>query len=560
MLFTRLYNWIKYKTLPPSVLSLNRLFVERDSKHRRVTSNLGLTFRNSKWSTYARTNVNLSSRASYSYSLAKVFCAIVILSALYSFSSFYNTALVISPMYTFLWFICDSDLYLKVAFSSSLLCSIQVAASSLFNQIFFGRLTVPDSEPAPVGRRLVVPRRLHKPIFYTWLSNQSGSLDFEKLFEASVTGDKIDHELSLLQYLFKSAYFLARSSDSALAFSDALNVVSGPWSRSASTPTAFGLGYRCQSPRLNSLLLDYTLFSPLQPHANSFFSECKHWVLEDVQTELASNSANVATAAGTFYNPTFSYSSLNSLILNFNELSGLRYSAESQLAVIQWQRWLYKYNLLHRSVLKASSFMTLTKRLVNSGFYSSSLHTNNIWASSALKSGKLDHSNLGGLYRSIYGDFTGVRPALLLSTAASGGFTNSSGVAKLGFYETSYHWFIQRFYSLNTLSSNHVVFIPTPQTDQLKAYGLSSGAFCAASSQYVQSLSAPSLLPMSVLESNSQATVAMVAPTASPVTADVYLSYSDYVLFSKSRVDAMQNLSKNTNSSDSFFFTPIRLK
>ena len=57
MLFSRVYNWIKYKTLPPSVLFLNRLFVERDSKHRCVLSNLGLTFRNSKWSMYARTNV-----------------------------------------------------------------------------------------------------------------------------------------------------------------------------------------------------------------------------------------------------------------------------------------------------------------------------------------------------------------------------------------------------------------------------------------------------------------------------------------------------------------------
>jgi hypothetical protein len=49
MLFQRLYNWIKYKTLPSSFLFKNRLFIERDSKHRRVLSNFGLSFRNSKW-------------------------------------------------------------------------------------------------------------------------------------------------------------------------------------------------------------------------------------------------------------------------------------------------------------------------------------------------------------------------------------------------------------------------------------------------------------------------------------------------------------------------------
>ena len=52
-MFKRLYNWLKLKTLPSSILFKNRLFVERDSKHRRIMSNFGLTFRNSKWSEYA---------------------------------------------------------------------------------------------------------------------------------------------------------------------------------------------------------------------------------------------------------------------------------------------------------------------------------------------------------------------------------------------------------------------------------------------------------------------------------------------------------------------------
>ena len=59
MLFNYYFNWIKYKTLPPSLLYRNRLFVERDSKHRRVMVNLGVTFRNSKWSSYGRKNVSL---------------------------------------------------------------------------------------------------------------------------------------------------------------------------------------------------------------------------------------------------------------------------------------------------------------------------------------------------------------------------------------------------------------------------------------------------------------------------------------------------------------------
>ena len=90
MLFSKIFNWVKYKTLPPSILFSNRLFVERDSKHRRVTSNLGLTFRNSKWSTYARSNINIGHQSSYFNLLAKVAGFVIFAIALTSFSSYYN--------------------------------------------------------------------------------------------------------------------------------------------------------------------------------------------------------------------------------------------------------------------------------------------------------------------------------------------------------------------------------------------------------------------------------------------------------------------------------------
>lgn len=147
-----------------------------------------------------------------------------------------------------------------------------------------------------------------------------------------------------------------------------------------------------------------------------------------------------------------------------------------------------------------------------------------------------------------------------MSTVASGGFINSSDISKLKFYETSYHWFIQRFYSLNTLSSNRVVYLPSLQTTQLEYYKSNSRLLDNASSQYARALTSPSALPMSVLETSARGSEAAVVPTALLSTGDVYLSYADYVLFSKSRVDSMQSLSKNTNSSDSFFFTPRQLK
>lgn len=52
MLFKHFYTWIKFKTLPPSFLFKNRLFVERDSKRTRIFNNVGLTFRNERWTNW----------------------------------------------------------------------------------------------------------------------------------------------------------------------------------------------------------------------------------------------------------------------------------------------------------------------------------------------------------------------------------------------------------------------------------------------------------------------------------------------------------------------------
>ena len=135
MLFSRVYNWIKYKTLPPSVLFLNRLFVERDSKHRRVTSNLGLTFRNSKWSTYARVNININSKTSYLQLILKSILSLFLILSIFKFSNYYNLIPVYNYLYPLIWFLSDADLYLKVIFSSSLFCTIQLICSSAYSKL-----------------------------------------------------------------------------------------------------------------------------------------------------------------------------------------------------------------------------------------------------------------------------------------------------------------------------------------------------------------------------------------------------------------------------------------
>ena len=561
MLFTRLFNWIKYKTLPPSVLFLNRLFVERDSKHRRVTSNLGLTFRNSKWSTYARTNINLSNRTSYFGTLAKVVLLISLLVSLYYSSSFYNFSMFSSPLYTFLWFISDSDLYLKVAFSSSLLCTAQLVVS----QTLSNWLTSGDSSSQPTSfvptPGVLLPKRLHKPILHAWLTTDTKSHDFENLFNDMAASSTKINNLNLYSDLYKSSFYLAKSTESMSSFSSSLSLLTAQSNPDLLNQLSLLSPNSPSSPRLLSLASDFKLFNSSKSIAPSYFEECDSWSLSRINNEISTSSDINVTSSGQFYLPTTSYSDLNNSLLLTPELSNLKVSLSNQVALIQWNRWLYKYNLLHRSLLKASSSMTFTKRLLSSGFYTSSLSTNNLWAASALNSNKLDLANFSSIQNNLYGDFLGLANLTSSAMSSSTGFNNSNSLTNLKFYELSYHWFIQRFYSLNTLSTNSIIGTPVLRSSYLPSFTNSSALYSSSLLNYNTELNKNFNLSYSILDSTlgTKTTPTESIISAQP-TADLYLAYNEQTLFTKSKIESCQNLLRNSSLTSSKFFQPRPLK
>ena len=50
----------------------------------------------------------------------------------------------------------------------------------------------------------------------------------------------------------------------------------------------------------------------------------------------------------------------------------------NSLRSIKSYYWLYKYNLLHRSVFKNSHNLTIVKKLLTTGFYDTTVKTNNL--------------------------------------------------------------------------------------------------------------------------------------------------------------------------------------
>ena len=553
MLFSRVYNWIKYKTLPPSVLFSNRLFVERDSKHRRVTSNLGLTFRNSKWSSYARTNINLVSRSGYTALMARLFIALMFIAVILSFSVCYDKNLLPTSVFTLVWFLFDADLYAKALFSSSLLCTFQIILTGVQSRLFS---TVSDTTyvPNPFDynkTKTHFPKHLHKPILYGWLTRNFSDVDVSEMFGSQNNKVQILNTFNLLGSLYSSVRLIRRSDDSNLRISDILEKLENQNLTQLKTYLNLGLNRTHIKSSLKPYLLDYILYNTHQESRSSYFDECSTWVLADLQTEFSCYNNSINGSSGLFYAPELSHSKLNLINTRMPELSSIRTSVENQLSVIRWQRWLYKYNILHRSVLRNTQYLTSTKKLLNSGFFSSSLTTRNIWAASVFSGqGSVDDSTLGlnSVYSTLYGNYTGLNKTAINSMRSGQFFYNHPMANSLSYYELSYHWFIQRFYQFNTLHSNSVASTPSLSTQALNN--------SAENAKLLEQMSV--LFDLDVSSAMTSKATTYKQPLTVTNTADnAYLNYYDYTLFTKSRNEQMINMAKSRVGRGVPFYLPV---
>ena len=543
MLFSRIYSWIKYKSLPPSVLFLNRLYVERDSKSRRVTSNLGLTFRNSKWSSYARTNINLKNKTDYAQLLLRVTGLFFLAVVLINLSNYYSSNSLTDFHYTFIWFVLDADLYLKTLFSSALICTAQLALSSAYNWAYSSIMGKSFSAPSVEQpyQSFSLPKRLHKPVLYSLLKN---STDVDRFSRSLDIFPKDNSVVGFYSNLYSSARLLRLTSIPSSHSLSTFNFVSkrSTLIESELTKTSF-------SADTTTLALDYFLFNHAQPSSVSYFTELNKWSLSTLHRELESDSNYLTSLSGLFYSPSITSSRLSELTINFSELSELKQSLGNQLTAIRWQRWLYKYNLLHRSVLSGTGQINLAKKLLNSGFYTSTLTTNNIWASSAFNDSTQTVTKIQDLHESLYGSsFLQTNSKVLLS---GGGFLNSSNIESLGLYELSYNWFIKRFYVLNTLNSNRLTTRPVVKLDN----NLTSNValFNTASSSLSSDLSYAAAKSNSSLELRNE-NPSSFSSAQGALTSDNYLNYIDSSYLTKGRLELIQNMVKSRSTSSTLFY------
>lgn len=148
--------------------------------------------------------------------------------------------------------------------------------------------------------------------------------------------------------------------------------------------------------------------------------------------------------------------------------------------------------------------------------------------------------------------------ALNTHIAPNPGFYNSALLGSLGFYELSYHWFVQRFYQFNTLNSNRVVSLPAIKLPTTAL--LSENIRRYESSKLSLSLEVSQVLTCggSVLDFSPMASLA-TSPVANFSDSDVYLHYNDYSTLTKQRVEIIRNLTSNSTSSLLTSYAPTRV-
>ncbi len=413
VLFNLLYNYIKFKMLPSSLQTKNRLYVERDSKFRRIVLSFGTTFRNSKWSDYSIKNINNQ--------------------PVNWISSFFKYLIII-------FFILSTDFL----FFNNIIFTTIIPYFNFFNDHSDIRNTLKvlltEALPAAINEGL-------KILIITFFNN--GPIFFNFVNEKLNQNQKYKYEDNTMVTRFNNwtpNYFLINSftSFNPIFFKNFYNNYKFELSDTKPNPL------NSVTPKLLPTIPSFwnsTTTNNLNNTGN--FLSIQNWTLINVVNEDNYNKLN-----GTFYISNFNYNKLNLLNLN-NEFNFISNSIENQVDTIKIVRWLYRYNVLHRKTLKQSHNLTLSKKLISSGFFDSKIMTNNLWFSdtySRLNDSKQLTNILKNQWNTMYSNSLN---QIFINNKNKNNFNiYKNNFNYLNFYESSFFFFNKRAYQFLGLNNN----------------------------------------------------------------------------------------------------------
>ena len=452
--------------LPPSVLFRNRLIIERDSKSRRVTSNLGLTYRNSKWANFTRTDIPTNAKESYIH-----YCKILILSlsifmTFLFYTNLYTTTAAFNDATLIFWWLKDTTRYYFFS-----LGSIFTLLSTAWAEQSLSKLFLNPKAAAARDNRLNEEYKTwfighmmgnqYSTLFYIYLNKANkiykGTLNSE-IEEESLAGlvsddmlkNRREAKLALVNKTFKSSSTLKRSTFSSNFDLDLKSMLANFSSLGGLKMLETDSQFTFQNTR------GQILSTPSTTSSLHMLGTLGKWDLSNLVL------ANERHLTGYFYTTNWNFSKYNSVWVNQSNSHALYESLENQLNSLKVSKFLYHYSYLHRNILKNSHKLTMVKKLMSSGFYDTKLISNNIWASDMFNNLEAPTTVLNSELSLVYGNFFKSKflNKHLLNNYLINTSTNS--LTLLNFYEKSYFWSLKRLHNFNNLFTNSVKFTLQP--------------------------------------------------------------------------------------------------
>lgn len=429
MLFKNLYNWIKYKTLPPSVLFKNRLFIERDARNKRILNNLGWVFRSSKWGTRQLPNILLMSKISY---LRGFIYFLVIIATFYLFFyaylNFYFLYFIKFITFGF-WVTLDMISYFCLFF----IWFSWILVNSLlkFSYVFFWHNTntvkLAKTHNTEFSKLHINSIFLNeKYLIYFWLNNnklmQSSAL-LEKLFNQSYLYASNETKLNLFTNLFTSVY--------------SLNLLNLNYYKLWIQP----LTIVSINKNYTSLFFDFNLAK------NTTLFKKK---INSIRTTSISHNFSSNLLFNAFNTYSLNIKELSCLTSNYSELQLFNQIILNNVQSFKWYRWLYKYSTLHRSVFQFNKYIQLPLNEVNFHNFNVQNLSNNSWFRQLTSISSNNNFNLP--------TYQPINKSQLLPTTFMPDQINQ--LSLLTTLPSSFNWITKRLFLVNKMAAQKINLLP----------------------------------------------------------------------------------------------------
>lgn len=573
--------------MPPSTLSKNRLFIERDNKNRRITSNFGTTFKNSKWTPYSNSNTKTFFKTLFRRLFwCSIYFGIFVL-FLYFFQDHYLCSSLYNKIYLYFWSGVDSlDYHLSYCFWATA-GFISFAWNSAYSYFFFNNLSAaPNSKSGETVfeqfKRLNPPKKIAKKIESPKLDKADADwalfsftddavkcvnkiLDskiMENLFEQTLNAIKWIESFSVYIDLFKATYFatwLVASKNALFSNYYFQKLWNHNWFPNPYEAHYAACRQTCAyisqfTPQRRREIYDKILNSRVGDFIN-FFYDFKKTEKQNLKTNFL-----IKNKTGSFNFWDLKHDQLTNLLNNLTSINTLQHSLSEQIKIMKIDRWLYRYSTLSRKILKNSHKITMSKKILNYNEYSKNDFKKNLWTSAneanLFKSNPTLFSNVSNFF---YGEsslpnslLSILKNDVLLNTLAA----SSINMNNLKSHENSYFWFLKRMYNFNGLSSHEIslqkkfkkISLPTFRDDLFNEKLLKDNFFFKNIQTFVNNNE------INFFNETRAVTFTKINKNAT----DLYLNYSDFNLYDKEINTLFFNLfsqfNRNAINSTSFLY------